>query len=65
MVSQETDHALLAPELYIAKIWEERRRYICEGRVEGKDWEIAKQPTSHCCIFIVVSAGFCSGQLFY
>lgn len=42
MVSQETDHTLLAPEKFIAQIWQERRRFVREGRIkQPHPWRVA------------------------
>jgi pyrroloquinoline-quinone synthase len=42
MLSQETDHGSLAPDPFIAKIWEERRRYVREGRIkQPHPWRVA------------------------
>ena len=42
MVSSETNHAVLAPEQFIAKIWEERRRFVREGRIkQPHPWRVA------------------------
>jgi coenzyme PQQ biosynthesis protein C len=42
MVSSEANDAALPPEKFIAKIWQERRRFVREGRIkQPHPWQVA------------------------
>ncbi len=42
MVSSEADNAALPPEKFIAKIWQERRRFVRQGRIkQPHPWQVA------------------------
>ena len=42
MVSLEANDVALPPEKFIAKIWQERRRFVREGRIkQPHPWQVA------------------------
>lgn len=41
-VTAQSDHAALGPDEFIAKIWQERRRYVREGKIkQPHPWRVA------------------------